>query len=181
MNVFQSMKKEMLRTLICGASLFLFFGCVKKEVTFFDPSSVDLFIEMPKSINIFENVAPVFYEVLYEHFSLADYKLSSSTSAAFRLESLITRYDTEEKLVSPDVLPYVFRMWLDVECSLLDREGKLVAKKKFTFSSFASRPIDVHYTSHFAVFEFKRMVSRFVPRIDHYFRRFLTALHKERL
>lgn len=172
MNITKGITKEMLRTIMCAASLFLLLGCFKKNTFVFDASTKALYIDMPQTVNIFENVAPVVYNSLYNHFDRVGYKLTSKQNASMHLKSVITRYDTEEKLVSPDVLPYVFRMWIDIDCSLFDEKGTLIAHKKFTFSSFASRPRDVHFTAHYATFELERMLNRYVPRIDYYFRKY---------
>jgi len=153
----------------CGA-------CSKKDFPrkkHIRPRDIAVQIEMPKSVDVFEHVEPLLYNALWNHFRRAGFDVTSSKNA-FKIRSVIRKFDTGEKLVSPDVLPYNFKIRVDVECTLYDSNDKEVVRKLFMFDSWASRPRDVRFTSHFNYEEFKRVFERFVPRIDHYFRNYFS-------
>ncbi len=159
--------------LLLAASISCLVSCSKNEhKRYSKPRDITLHIEMPRSVNVFEHVEPIFYDALWNHFQRAGFNLKSSSRDAFRLTSVIRRFDTGEKLVSPDVLPYNFKIRIDVECTLYDPQEKELVRKVFMFDSWASRPADVRFTSHFNYAEFKRVFERFVPRIDHYFKKY---------
>lgn len=155
---------------ICCSSCSKDMGHPERKV---HPRDIRLFIEMSRSVNTFEHVEPSLYTALWNHFRRVGFDLTSSKDS-FRLVSVVRKFDTGEKLVSPDVLPYNFKIHIDVECTLYDSRGKNLARKIFTFNSWASRPRDVRFTSHYNYAEFQRVFERFVPRIDHYFRRYFT-------
>lgn len=142
------------------------------------PLQTFLCIEMPRSNNVFENITPLLYKALWNHFQRAAFKLVSQEQASYRLVCFVRRFDTDEKLISPDVIPYAFRVWVELECTLYDKQGKKCAHKIFNFSSWASRPLDLRFTSHFETAEYERVFQRFVPRVDHYFRRFFVPVTK---
>ena len=157
------------------ATIFCCESCLKKNTysNYSRPQDVTLQIEMPQSVTVFEHIEPLFYDALWNHFQRVGFNVTTSPNA-FRLVSVIQKFDMGEKFISPDVLPYNFKIHIEVECSLYEPHGEKKASKLFIFDSWASRPLDVRFLSHYNYAEFQRVFDRFVPRIDHYFRKYFT-------
>lgn len=163
-------------------TLFSCSGCSRKgslSFTRIDTSSY-LFIEMPSSINAFESLEKDLYTALYKTYKSHGYTIvKNKTDADFILQTVIRWFDNSERLVSPDLIPYINHIQLTIECTLTDRTGIRRAQKSFNCSTWADRPHNVRLNSHFARAEYQKLCNRYVGRIEHFFRLFFCKKSKQ--
>ena len=166
----------MFRKIFYLVSFFLLFiSCLKKSE--FKRVSlkrdVSLFIEMPKNVTVFENLSWYLYEFLWNHFSCVGYDLRTNSDGVYRLSVKIKNLEKPKKFVSPDLLPYSYRVKVELLCQLFNKENKLLAEKTFNFGKWVSRSQDPILNSKFLLEQYKELFENNVPRIDQYFRKFL--------
>lgn len=157
---------------LCLFTLFYFPGCRQQS---FSVGTVKhqqpLFIELPHSVNIFESLERDTYAALYNEYKRHGYYVvKKADDAKFILKVIIKRYDTPEKLISPDVIPYLLRQEIEIEIVLLDKAEKALATKTFVWSQWHDRPSNVRLNSHVARFDLRELLDRNVSRIERCFR-----------
>lgn len=128
---------------------------------------------MPQNKLVFDNISPLVYQALRNHYARVGYNLISSPTDAYILKTTIKDLKTSSKFLSPDVLTYAVTINLVLFCELFDTEGKSVARRTFPFATLISNPKDFVENSEFSDFEYRRLLERSVFKIDQYFRRFL--------
>lgn len=150
-------------------------SCVKKENKLkeqkFIPSE-SLFIEIPRNTLVFDNLSPILYECLWNHFKRAGYKLQTNSSDAYRLSTKIKDLQEADRLVSPDILTYGFRAILKLECTLTDNNGKTIESKDFTFKLWTFKSENPALHQFYLNTQYQEMLDRAAIKIDHYFRKF---------
>ena len=152
-----------------------FTSCGKKKTyhVFFTFDKCPLYIDMPKNVTVFENLGPILYDTLCNHFRRVGFTLSTRRRNNFILDTKIKRLVQEPKFVSLDVLPYAFRAKVEVNAKLFDPEGDLLEEKNFYFHKWFSRSKDPVMGSDYLVDQYRNLFVSFVPQIDQYFRKFL--------
>jgi len=144
-----------------------------KKTSFSSENSFSLFIKMPQNNLIFENVSSLAYQVICGHFRNVGYSLVDSKNEGYSLDVKITKLDSINKLISPDVLLFHYSVKLEMFCKLLDYNGNLVAEKSFDSTLFISKPQNFVMNSEFAEFEYQKLFKLVANKIEHYFRPFL--------
>ncbi len=137
-------------------------------------SKIPLYIQLPENKYVFDNITPLAYETISHRFRRIGYYLVNSQSDGYLLKITIKSLDPQTKFVSPDVLLFNVRMRLVLLCELFDFNNKLVSSKTFEGSTLISKPIDPILKSDFFYFEYKKILERMAPIIEHHFRPILT-------
>lgn len=156
--------------------LFIFIsGCAKntdrlREEKFIPTEA--LFIEMPRNTLVYDNLSPIVYESLWNHFKRVDYKLQTHAEGAYRLSTKIKDLKEADRLVSPDIMTYGFRAILTMECTLCDKEGKKIDSKTFIFTKWTFKSNNPSLHQLYLNTQYQEMLDRAVIKIDHYFRKF---------
>lgn len=132
-----------------------------------------IFIEMPQNKLVFENLSSLVYESINSNFLRLGIKLTGDKKNSFYLRTLIENLDTDYKFLSPDLLTYTEKIRIDLNCQLFDSNDKLLNEKKFSFSTFISKPKDYSDNSSFLDFEYRKLLDRDSYRIARYFKKFL--------
>lgn len=135
-------------------------------------SKVSLFIEMVQNKMVFENLSPIIYDVLWNHFNRVGFLLATHKKESFSLRIIIKSIEPSYKFFSPDVLTYSMKMKIELFCQLFDLNEKLVAQKQFAFATLISKSKEYILNSKFFDFECQKLLERNVHKIDQYFRPF---------
>lgn len=158
-------------------SILFLSGCVLKHTTCRDFSvqkqTAPVFVQMPISNQVYENIAPIVYDSVVEHFELVGYKISCKQSDAYTLKITIKSLDPVQKYVSPDILLFHSTIKLELECQLLNFNQSVVASKVFYFYHLISKSKNPKVSSDFLDFEYKSLLRKSVPKIEQYFRPYL--------
>ncbi len=136
-------------------------------------AQIPLLIELPRNKNVFENVAPVIYETLCHHFRRIGYRLVNRPEDGYVLRVTIKSLDPTTKFVSPDVLLFHSHIKLELACELFDFNNTLVSKKTFSYTYLISKSRNPILMSDFLNHEYKVMITRVAPTIEHFFRKIL--------
>lgn len=163
---------------IVAACCFLFLpGCLFKHATSRNFSvqkhAVPVFVPMPVCNQIYENISPLVYDSIVEHFELVGYKISCKQSDAYTLKIIVKSLDPVQKYISPDVLLFHSTIKLELECQLLNFSQSVVASKVFYFYHLISKAKDPVVSSDFLDFEYKSLLRKATPKIEQYFRPYL--------
>ncbi|MFH0898698.1 MAG: hypothetical protein V1855_03910 [bacterium] len=173
----------MLKSLLLSIFLVLLPSCVYQKKYFSTIVKTEeyepIFVSMPQSGIVFENIASIVYRTIYDHFSRVGYSLATQSLQGYELRSVIKKLEPYQKYVSPDVLLFHTEVKLEILCQLYDYAQRLVAEKTFYFFTLISRPRTPILTSSFLRFEFEKLMKRSVPRIEQYFRPFLKRKSQE--
>lgn len=137
-------------------------------------SKIPLYIQLPENKYVFDNITPLVYETITHRFRRIGYYLVNDRNDGYLLKITIKSLDPQTKFVSPDVLLFHLRMRLVLLCELFDFNNKLVNAKQFEGSTLISKPIDPILKSDFFYFEYKKILERMAPIIEHHFRPILT-------
>ena len=124
------------RLLILASFTVLFSSCIHKNTIkpqYYSQDSVSLFIEMPHNLTVFENITSTVYKILWNHFQRIGFIMGTTHNNDYKLRTKILKLEHVERFVSPDVLPYVFKVKISLDCSLYDKNDKLVESKIFNF------------------------------------------------
>ncbi|MCB9492944.1 MAG: hypothetical protein H6679_01565 [Epsilonproteobacteria bacterium] len=132
--------------------------------------TIRLHIALPKNTHVFDNLVPTVYEAFTQRYQQLGYILTDKQEAQYTLITVIKNLDTIQKFVSPDVLLAHVIMRLELECTLLDDNDKKIGHKVFTHSSSLSRPKNPILNTDFEHYEYKKLIARIVPKIEHHFR-----------
>lgn len=127
---------------------------------------------MPKNKLVFENVAPLVYDALWNHFHRVGFTMVDSKKEGYTLRVVIQDVDSSYKFLSPDLLTYAVKMKIELLCQLFDYNHVVKAKKLFTFATLISKPKRYVDNSAFTDFEYRCLLERQVHKIDHFFRPF---------
>ena len=154
--------------------LMLSTACIPKKNVVSDASvrkaQIPIFIEMPRNVLAFDNITPILYQSLHQHFLRVGYVVTDKQSDGYTLRSNITKFESINKLVSPEVVLAHYTLSLDLEVTLLNFNQKPVIQKVFHLSSLISRPRNPILKSDFVEYEYTRLCNRSAPRIEHFFR-----------
>lgn len=129
-----------------------------------------ILIEMPKNILVFENIAPIIYKELYNHFIRVGFNLNDKINPDFTLKSEVKKLDRFGKIISPDILSYGFNFKLEVLCYLFDKNNKLLKKQTFKFPIVVYKPEDQILNPNFYSYSYEKLAQRISVRIEQYFR-----------
>jgi len=124
-----------------------------------------LFIAMPQNVLVHENISPLFYTALRNHFHRLHYRLVPEPEEAFVLETKVLELSSSQKFISPDVVLYGYRLRIVVECSLVDPSGKIIARRPFTLSSLMSTSKNPILDDHFVDFELCGLLKRVAAKV----------------
>lgn len=174
----KALKNFSLRVLIFVAYSILFLsGCVLKHTTCrsfsVQKQTVPIFVQMPTSNQVYENIAPLVYDSVVEYFELIGYKISCNRRDAYSLKITIKSLDPVQKYVSPDILLFHSTIKLELECQLLNFNQSVVASKVFYFYHLISKPKNPVTNSDFLDFEYRKMLRNAMHKIEQYFRPYL--------
>ena len=166
-----------MKKLVIIALWFLLPACAFKKSAISEVSlknkNIPLFIEMPRNIQVFDNIAPIVYQALQRHCMRVGYTVVDRSSDGYTLQVHIRSLEPISKLVSPDVILVHSYVRLELECTLLNFNQQIVAHKRFFFSSLISKPRNPIINSDFLNFEYRRLCQRSAPKVEYFFRPFL--------
>lgn len=161
----------LLLIIMCVPLLFFFIGCSKQKVFQHKPESRLICIEMPRSINIFESITYDFYTTLFSHLKRKGFAITKNNNEAeFVLKTTLNQLDTNDKLISPDMVPYLLNIDAILLCELYDKHHRLVASKKFHTNRWIDRPRNIRLSSHFFTFEYRKLFEKLSGYIDYWLR-----------
>lgn len=136
-------------------------------------ADIPIFIEIPKSDLVFENVSPLVYDVFSDHFERVGYHLMTRSSDGYTLCISIKNLDPIYKYVSPDVVLFHATIKLELYCQLFNFAHEMITQKSFTFSTLISKPQNPILNSDFLDFSYTRLLKTAAPKVEQYFRPFL--------
>jgi hypothetical protein len=170
--------------ILCIIILFFLSSCAHSGVDRAIGSRVspsEIYIEMPRSAQVFENIAPILYDALLKHFERAGFKVVDSSRNCPVLRTWIKKVEPEYKFFSPDLLTYAVKMGIHLECSLIQEDGTAYPGKPkvFRFFTLVSKPKKTIFLSAFLDFEWRRLFERSVPQIDYFFRSHIVGNEKD--
>ncbi len=125
---------------------------------------------MPHSKYVFDNMAPIVYQLVTDHFRCVGYTIVDNEQDGYSLELIIKDLSPRHNYVSPDVLLFHSSMRLDLECKLYDLNKKLIAQKCFSFSTLISKARNPIIDGSFLDFEYKKLMRRASAKIEQHFR-----------
>ncbi len=157
------------KKLLLALALLIFPFCAKKTHNHVNTS---IFIEMPRNLTVFENIAPMIYDVTWEHFQTVGFDLAYNQNSEFKLSTDIRALEYPEQFISPDLLPYMFKVKMELECKLF-RLDKLIVTKTFKFFKWINRPKNPIFNWTYIEDQYKTMFEDSVARIDQFFRPYL--------
>ena len=134
---------------------------------------VALFIEMPKNVTVFENIGPLVYDAFWKHFRRVGFKLGTKTNKDYRLKIKIRNLEYPERFSSPDVVPYVFKIRIEIECTLFDANDKLLVLRNFSFLKWLSRAKDPVLDKTYLLEQIRDLLEKSAPRVDQFLRPFI--------
>lgn len=165
-----------------------FFSCIpQKSLTKqynLGGKRVELALSMPDNKLVFENLSPMVYEVLWNHFERVGFTLVKGGGGCHTLKVKVVGIDsckgdgTSYKFLSPDLLTYATKVKIDLLCQLFDKNDHLCVQKVFSFSTLVSKAKEHVANSSFTDFEYRQMLEHEVYKIDHFFRPFLIGYTK---
>ena len=131
-----------------------------------------VFIRIPKSNFVFDNIAPLLHRELTKHYRRVGYTLMNNPYCGYELVITIISLTPQTKFVSPDVLLFHSTVQLVLDCTLYDSNGKEQARKTFSYSSLINKSRNSILRSSFLMYEYQKLLQRSVSNIEHYFRPF---------
>ena len=154
--------------------LFFFFSSCSRKPLFYkksidDLQKITLFIQMPTNKMVFNNISSIVYDGLYNQFDSVGFNLVSDSNVDFVFKTDVKIIGNDNKIISPDVLVYGFRIKLVIVCELYFQQ-RLIKKKKFFFYRLLYKPIDPALIDTFLDFEYKWLIQKASVKIDQYFR-----------
>jgi hypothetical protein len=163
--------------IIAIVSILFLSGCFLKHTTCRNFSvqgqTAPIFVQMPTSNQVYEDISPLIYDSIVEHFELAGYKISGKQSDAYTFKAIVKNLDPVQKYVSPDVLLFHSTIKLELECQLLNYNKSPVASKVFYFYHLISKSKNPVISSDFLDFEYRCLLRKAIPKIEQYFRPYL--------
>ena len=133
----------------------------------------NIFIQMPDNVLVFDNLSPIIYKKIHNHFHRVGYQLTNNANDSFSLKLKIKNIDDSQKFISPDILLYNLKMRLELQCKLFDENKKLLEEKTFYFYSLISKPSNPILASKFFELIYRDLGKKAAPKIEQYFRKFL--------
>ena len=132
---------------------------------------INLFIAMPKNVVVFEDLAPLLYTELWDHFQRVGYHLVSQPLGCCRLETKLKALDERGKLVSPDVLTYGFQVRMLIEYKLFDSAGMLLDKKTLPAYRWIFKSQNPVLHHHYLRQQYRDLFTRVAPMLEQQVRR----------
>jgi len=152
-------------------------GCGIKRNNIYDHSitkaKIPVFIELPQSDLVFENISPLIYDIFIEHFERMGYNSVTMPTEGYTIRIIIKRLEPIYKYISPDIVLFNTAIRLELQVTLLNYKKDIAAQKDFTFTTLISQPHSPILNSDFLEFEYARLLKKAVPKIEQYFRSFL--------
>lgn len=153
--------------------LFLISSCSKVFISFTPKDdSKTIFIHMPKSNFVFDNIAPLVHRELTKHYRRTGYTLVNNSFQDYEMTILITSLTPQTKFISPDILLFHSTIQLTLECTLFDKSGAALTKKSFSFSTLINKARSPILRSNFLTYEYQKLLRRSVYKIEQHFRSF---------
>lgn len=137
---------------------------------------IPLFVQLPESKFVFDNLAPLVYETMMHRFTRTGYYLVNQREDGYLFKITIKSLNPQTKFVSPDIILFHVCMKIILHCELFDFNNNLIAHKTFQGTTLISKPIDPILKSDFFYFEYKKVLERMVPAIEHHFRPILMKI-----
>lgn len=153
--------------------MFVLSSCVYKRSFYTINSSISqktLCILFPENPVVFEDLSRYVYTSLWDHFQRVGYNLSTTSSHAYRLRCVIRDVQSVEKLISPDVQPYGFRVMITIEYFLQDPQGRLLVTDTITRHHWMYKPENPLYSRDFIAFQYQQLCDSIPMCIDHVIR-----------
>jgi len=136
--------------------------------------NIPLYIQLPENKHVFDAITPLVYETITHRFRRIGYYLVNNRNDGYLLKITIKSLYPQTKFVSPDILLFHVRMRLVLLCELFDFNNEAIGSKTFEGSTLISKSIDPILRSDFFYFEYKKILERMAPIIEHHFRPILT-------
>ena len=169
-------QKKLSLVLITLFGVIAFSSCLKKQDSYVSstiPKHSKIFIKMPRNTQVFENVAPIVYNALWDQFDRVGFEVVDTSQNCFSLQVDIKKIEPTYKFFSPDLLTYSFKLEMELQCTLFDSAKKMHAQKTFCFSTIIPNPKGSVLISAFLDFEYKRLLRIHVSKIYYHFRSLL--------
>lgn len=137
---------------------------------------IPLFVQLPENKFVFDNLAPLVYETMMHRFTRTGYYLVNQREDGYLFKITIKSLNPQTKFVSPDIILFHVCMKIILHCELFDFNNNLIAHKTFQGTTLISKPIDPILKSDFFYFEYKKVLERMAPAIEHHFRLILMKI-----
>ncbi len=128
-----------------------------------------IFIALPDSPLVHQNYIPLLYQSLWDRFQQAGYNLKTRPGARYSLEVRIKDVSTTHRYLSPDVVPYGYRMDVHLRC-LLFRDGNEVGAHDVHSSGIVSSSKDARLRMSFIKHEMGKLFRRLTRLVDRWVR-----------
>ncbi len=140
--------------------------------SFFSPATScrSLHILIPQAVQCDKNIQDTFYKALHTVFTSLGYSLKDAHQDAVILKSVITKFETYDKLVSPDILLFNYHITITCEVSLVEPNGSVITKKTISISDILSKPKDPVLNDDFFYYTVERMLQSLARRAEYILR-----------
>ena len=149
-------------------------ACGPKQATVSEMSvqgrHIPVFVEMPRNIHVFDDIAPLLYQALHHQYMRVGYEVVDRPAHGYRLKVQIKNLESTQKLVSPEVNLVHYHARLELDCTLHNFNDHVVAQKKIFVSGLISKPRNPILNSDFLDYEYKRLCSRAASQIERQFK-----------
>lgn len=132
---------------------------------------VPIFIYIPESTTVFENVSPIIYKSIWNYYNNLGYNLVNTKENSYTLKIKIKSLEPTTKFISSDVILYSMQMKIELECTIFDKKQKQLAQKNFNFSTLISKPQNTILNPGVLEYEYNKLMQRACPKIEQYFRK----------
>lgn len=160
----------------CVASCFLP-GCITQP-SFISHHSINktntpVFLALPQNLSIALNLGPLVHKTLLRVYKRAGYQLATSKKNNYLLATKITKFENQQKFVSPDVLLFHVIIVFEIDAQLYDTNHKLIEQKAFSISTLVSKPKNQTLEYFFTVSTLDKNLLHLLTRVEQHFRKYL--------
>lgn len=152
-------------------------SCMHKNMVFTNAPlhhhDIPIFIQQPKSIHVFENIAPLLYDTFIAHVERVGYRVVDRPCDGYTVAFTIKSLEPAYKYVSPDIVLFNTTVQIIIVCTLLNYRQEVVTQKEFTGTKLISKPRNPIQQSDITHDAYMKLLQNLVPTIEHYLRPFL--------
>ena len=128
-----------------------------------------LFLALPDSPTVHQNYIPLLYQSLWDRFRQSGYNLKTHPPSRYSLEVRIKDVSTIQRYLSPDVVPYGYRIEIALHCRLLS-DGDEIGSHDVHSSGIVSSSKDARLRMSFIKHEMGNIFKRLARLVDRWVR-----------
>jgi hypothetical protein len=139
------------------ACFLLFSSCSKKPAV---SSDIALFIQFPQNTHVFENMSPILYEAVHQHFARTGFNLAENPLHAYQLGITITSLDTIEKNVSAEIILLSFHVRMTCKITVLNYAAEEIFSTIVTCDTLINKPRNPSHNDDFILYAHSNLAAR---------------------